>query len=91
MKITVIHGSMRKGNTFALVGEILSRLKTKPDVEIKEIGVAGIELPFCCSCHLCLNKGEEFCPHYDIMKEVRSALLESDGVIISGAHIYAVA
>jgi multimeric flavodoxin WrbA len=85
MKIVVIHGSMRKGNTYALTGEILSRLKAKPDVQIKEIDVAELELPFCRSCHLCLNKGEEFCPHYAIIKAVRSALIESDGIILSGA------
>lgn len=84
MKILVIHGSMRKGNTYALTREIIDRLCARPDVECTEISVANLELPFCCSCHTCFAKGEEFCPHYEIMQAVEAALMESDGVILSG-------
>ncbi|MCL2105810.1 MAG: NAD(P)H-dependent oxidoreductase [Oscillospiraceae bacterium] len=84
MKILVIHGSTRKGNTYALTKEVANRLAAKPDVEITEIGVADLELPFCRSCHTCFAKGEEFCPHYDAVRGLRSALLDCDGVILSG-------
>lgn len=90
MKILVIHGSMRKGNTYALTQEITSRLSAKQGVEIAEIHVAELELPFCRSCHLCFTKGEEYCPHYDIMREVESKLAECDGLIVSGvAYMWA--
>ena len=84
MNILVIHGSMRKGNTYALTQEIVKRLKVKPDVECMEISVKDLELPFCGSCHVCFAKGEENCPHYEIMRRVEAALLECDGVILSG-------
>ena len=84
MKILVIHGSMRKGNTYALTNEILSRLSSKQDVEIVEIGVADLNLPFCTSCHICLMKGERFCPHRAIMEKIQTVLAECDGVIFSG-------
>ena len=84
MKILVIHGSMRKGNTYSLTKEITTRLLAKPDITIREISIADLELPLCRSCHLCLTKGEEFCPAYSTMRGVQSALLDSDGVILSG-------
>ena len=84
MKILVVHGSMRKGNTYALTREITGRLLAMPDVELNEIFVSDLGLPFCCSCHLCFEKGEENCPHYGIMQGVKAAFDECDGVIISG-------
>ena len=84
MKILVLHGSMRKGNTYSLVQEILSRLSSKPDVAIQEISVADAALPFCRSCHMCFSKGEEYCPDYSVMQDVQAALLDCDGLIVSG-------
>jgi multimeric flavodoxin WrbA len=75
---------MRKGNTYALTKGIVNYLLFKPDVECTEISVADLELPFCCSCHACFAKGEEHCPHYAVMHGVQSALMECDGVILSG-------
>ena len=84
MKILAIHGSMRKGNTYALTQEILRRLAAKPEVEITEISAAEQDLPFCQSCHTCFIKGEEFCPHDAVTREIRAALMECDGIILSG-------
>ena len=46
MKITVIHGSMRKGNTYGVTQAVLSYLRKHADVDITEISVADLELPF---------------------------------------------
>ena len=84
MKILVLHGSMRKGNTYSLVKEMISRLQLKSNVTVQEISIADLNLPFCRSCHMCLSRGEEFCPDYNIMREIQAALLDCDGVIVSG-------
>ena len=84
MKILAIHGSIRKGNTHALVKEIMERLVSKPDVTIAEISVADLALPFCCSCHMCLMKGEECCPDYHTMRGIESAIMDCDALIVSG-------
>ena len=84
MNILVIHGSMRKGNTYSLVKEIMGRLSAKHDITINEISVADLQLPFCRSCHLCLMKGEEYCPEYGVMRSIQQALLDCDGLIVSG-------
>jgi multimeric flavodoxin WrbA len=83
MKILVINGSMRKGNTYSLTREIVGRLSKKGGIRFNEISVADLKLPFCLSCHTCFSKGEEHCPHYDIMKIVEDELAECDGVIFS--------
>jgi len=84
MKLFVIHGSMRKGNTYALTQEIVRRMAAEPDVEVTEISVADFDLPFCRSCHICFDRGEEFCPHYGVMREVEAALLACDAVLLTG-------
>ena len=84
MKILIIHGSMRKGNTYAVTRKLIDRLLSKPDVECTEISVADLDLPFCSSCHACLTRGEEYCPHFPITGGVQSALMDCDGVIVSG-------
>jgi len=84
MKLLVIHGSMRKGKTYALTKEIMERLSSKPDMEFIEISVADLKLPFCTSCHICFKKGEARCPNYADFGDVHNALLDCDGVILSG-------
>ena len=84
MKILVIHGSMRRGNTYELTKEIMDNLAAKSDVELTEISVSDLDLPFCVSCHTCFSKGEEYCPDYSVMRSIESALLGCDGVILSG-------
>jgi len=84
MKVTVIHGSMRKGNTYGVTQAVLTRLSTYGDVQITEISVADLDLPFCKSCHICFNKGEEFCPHFEVVSSAAKAIEDCDGLIISG-------
>ena len=84
MKITVIHGSMRKGNTYGVVSAVLERLRSYDDVEVSEIRVADLDLPFCASCHACFSKGEQFCPHRAITSPVADAIENCDGLIVSG-------
>ena len=84
MKITVIHGSMRKGNTYGVTQAVLEHLRKHADVQITEISVADLDLPFCCSCHACFSKGDEFCPHNAVVGSVAKSIEECDGLIISG-------
>ncbi len=84
MNIVILHGSMRKGNTYKLTQEVASILLKREDVSIREFSVSELELPFCESCHACFSAGEEFCPHREIMTPVAEAIESCDGLIISG-------
>ncbi len=85
MKIIVIHASMRKGNTYKLTQTVISRLKVLDvNVEIEELSVEELELPFCSSCHVCFTSGEKLCPHYNIIKAVTDKIKQCDGIILTG-------
>ena len=84
MNITVIHGSMRKGNTYKLTQAVLERMRLHNDVYVTEFDVSSLELPFCLSCHACFAKGESFCPHREKMRPLTSSLESCDAVIVSG-------
>ncbi len=84
MNIVIIHGSMRKGNTYSLTQEAAGRLRGREGVSIREFSVRELALPFCESCHACFSTGEEFCPHRDAMAPVIEAIEGCDGLIVSG-------
>jgi multimeric flavodoxin WrbA len=75
---------MRKGKTYALTQEIITRLSAKPNVEIIEFSVADLNLPFCTSCHVCFAKGEEHCPNHTFIQDIQEALMACDAVIFTG-------
>lgn len=84
MKILVIHGSMRKGNTYKLTQAVIEKLMLNKDVHLKEISVSELNLPFCMSCHVCFEKGEERCPHRNIVGGIAEEIETSDALIVSG-------
>ncbi len=84
MNIIIIHGSMRKGNTYKLTQEAASILRKHEDVSIREFSVSELALPFCESCHACFSKGEEFCPQREAVTPVAEAIESCDGLIVSG-------
>lgn len=84
MNVFVIHGSMRKGNTYKLTQRVIKKLKTHRDVHVDEVSVSEIELPFCLSCHLCFVKGEDKCPHYDKVGKIAEKIENCDVLIVSG-------
>jgi len=84
MNITVIHGSMRCGNTYNVTQAVLAQLRVHNDVNITEISVAELNLPFCRSCHVCFDKGDAHCPHRAALAPVAQAIEGCDGLIVSG-------
>lgn len=84
MNIFVIHGSMRKGNTYNLTQLVLKKLRTYENVTIDEISVANLDLPFCLSCHQCFERGEDKCPHFNILHPIAEKIENCDALIVSG-------
>lgn len=86
MKITIIHGSQRNGNT----EKTIERVKTKLN-SIGENMFVDFYLPkdlpsFSCGCFLCLYKGDyggEYCPHAKYTHPVLETMQSSDGIIIA--------
>ncbi len=93
MKICVIHGSNRKGNTDKTIEIIKQTLNDLGQIEFTDFYLPG-DLPhFCAGCFACLRTGEyagQNCPHKQYTHEILKALLESDGIIIA-SPVYALA
>ncbi|WDV44946.1 NAD(P)H-dependent oxidoreductase [Clostridiaceae bacterium M8S5] len=87
MKVLVLLGSLRKGNTYKLTKLVQDNMNEQGDVEFEEIFLGDIDLGYCISCHNCILKGEEFCPHRETTDMLEQKMLNADAIIIS-APVY---
>ncbi|URZ15072.1 flavodoxin family protein [Clostridium felsineum] len=84
MKILIINGGIRLGNTWTLAKLVKKELNLLSDeIEYKEIHLKDLNLPFCLGCSLCFRKGHKLCPHNSIIEKLMEAIENSDGVIFS--------
>jgi multimeric flavodoxin WrbA len=89
MKITVINGSPRKGNTYLATQIFKEEMQKKGEVEFIEIFLPKDMPEFCHGCTTCILKGEEKCSHNQYVKPILEAMLESDGLIFtSPVYVY---
>ncbi|GAA0125130.1 flavodoxin family protein [Clostridium sp. CTA-19] len=86
MKITIIHGSQRKGNTEKTIEIVEKKLNSIENNEFFHFYLPK-DLPlFCCGCFRCFEEGSfggEFCPHSKYTHPILDALKKSDGIIIA--------
>jgi multimeric flavodoxin WrbA len=83
MKVLVIMGSPRKGNTYHAAERIREILQEKDPVEWEYVMLRDINLEQCRGCFLCLSKGEEFCPLKEDESNLEVRMREADGVVFA--------
>lgn len=83
MKVTVIHGSPRKGNTYHAAQLFLQGMKARGEVEAKEFFLPQDMPHFCRGCFTCIYRGEEKCPDAQWMQPIVASMLESDALIFT--------
>ena len=83
MKITVIHGSPRKGNTFGAYEMVKAEMLRLGPVEFKEYFLPHDMPEFCLGCYTCFFKGADKCPHAAYVQPILTDLLTSDGFIFT--------
>ncbi len=88
MKITVINGSMRHGNTWQCADLIMKELASVEETEIKEFFLPRDMPHFCCGCFSCFFNGEDTCPHAQSVQPIAEALLNAD-LIVLNSSVYA--
>lgn len=81
MKITVLHGQMHKGSTYNITKLFLDKLSDER-TEVTEFFMPKNAPPFCIGCFNCLLKGEDKCPHADIVQPVAKAIEDADLLIL---------
>jgi len=87
MKICVIHGSNRKGNTDRTIDIIKERLNSFEDNVVFFDIYLPKDLPcFCEGCFACLLTGDyagQNCPHKQYTHPIVEKILASDGIIVA--------
>jgi multimeric flavodoxin WrbA len=83
MKVLVIMGSPRKGNTFHAAEQIREILQSHGPLEFDYLWLRDENLGFCRGCFTCIAKGEENCPVKDSAPAVEQKLRDADGVIFA--------
>lgn len=88
MRIIVLYGQMHKGSTYNITRLFLDNLSDE-GTEITEFYMPKDAPSFCIGCYNCFTKGEEQCPHADIVQPIAKAIEEADLLILaSPCYVY---
>lgn len=82
MKILTIMGTPHRGNTKALVDLFLNEFNSEKN-EFDEIALPKDMPEFCCGCANCILKGEEKCPHHNLVSPLVEKIEKADLIIIA--------
>jgi len=84
MKILVIMGSPRKGNTFRACEEFREHLQKIYPAEFEYVWLTDSHIEPCKGCFVCFPQGEDKCPnHDDDIHVIEQKMLDADGVIFA--------
>jgi multimeric flavodoxin WrbA len=83
MKVLVIMGSPRKGNTYHAAERIREIMQEKARVDWEYVMLRDLNLEQCRGCANCIVKGEEFCPVNDDVSGLTRRMHDADGVIFA--------
>jgi len=83
MKILVIMGSPRKGNTYRAAERIRGIMQARGDVEFEYLMLGGADIQHCRGCFTCFARGEEHCPIKDDASRIEQRMHDADGVIFA--------
>jgi len=86
MKVTVFHGSPRKGNTYRAARIFMDGLTACGDVEFTEFFLPKDLPAFCTGCQLCLGNPNDKCPHSQYTAPLLEAILQADALIFTAPN-----
>jgi len=87
MKIAVLNGSPKKGNTAALINCFEQGAK-EAGHEVEVLHVGKMKIGGCLGCEYCHTKGEGKCVQKDDMEKVMPAYLEADMIVYASPIYY---
>jgi multimeric flavodoxin WrbA len=86
MKTLVITSSFRKKNTFSALKQIEGIHQGVSPCEYEYLFLKEANLKTCLGCHLCLTKGEQYCPLKDDRDAIIAKIESSDAVILASPN-----
>ena len=87
MKIAVLNGSPKKGNTAAMVDAFVQGAQ-EAGHEVEVLHVGKMKINGCLGCEYCHTKGEGKCIQQDDMAKVMPAYLSADMVVYASPIYY---
>lgn len=87
MRITVVYGFTHKKVSYEVTRQLLKYLGNKSN-DVAEIFLPRDMDVFCTGCCLCFFKGEETCPHYEMIYPIQKSIEKSD-LLIFVTPVYA--
>ncbi len=83
MKIVIVHGSPRKGNTYKATVLFKEEMQKQGGVEFVDFFLPKDLPEFCCGCMTCFLKGEEKCPHSEYTMPILEHMVSADALILT--------
>ena len=83
IKILVIMGSARKGNTYRAAERIREILEEEAPVDWEYVMLRDVNQEQCRGCYTCFERGEEHCPIKDDSALLEQKMHDADGVIFA--------
>lgn len=81
MKVLLLNGSPRKGNTYTALEAVKKGLENAKDVQIKEIVANDVNVSPCIACEGCGRK--DGCVFDDDTREVVDSVVEADAIVFA--------
>ncbi|MCL2544677.1 MAG: NAD(P)H-dependent oxidoreductase [Clostridia bacterium] len=82
MKIVLINGSPRKGNTYYAAKRFLNEMAKLGDITCIEHLLPRDMPEFCAGCGNCFDKGEDRCPHAKYTLPILDSMIEADALVL---------
>jgi multimeric flavodoxin WrbA len=83
MKIVVVHGSPRKGNTYKATEFFKDKMQKQGPIEFVDFFLPKDLPEFCCGCMNCFLRGEEKCPHAAQTLPILEQMVSADALIFT--------
>jgi len=83
MKVVIINGSPRRGNTYAATQILKNEMALCGKVEFTEYFLPQDLPEFCKGCFVCLSESEKLCPHSKYTLPILENILSSDAIIFT--------
>lgn len=83
VKVLVVMGSPRKGNTYRAAERIREHMEAQGPVEFEYLWLRDANLAPCRGCVVCFATGEENCPNRDDALAIERRMRDADGVIFA--------
>jgi multimeric flavodoxin WrbA len=83
MKVVIVHGSPRKGNTYKATLLFREEMQRLGEIEFVDFFLPKDMPEFCSGCMSCFLRGEEECPHAEYTMPILEQMASADALIFT--------